>query len=542
MKRSLRSVVLPLLLMGLAGQCQLVTNGSISPQDLVQNVLLGPGVTISNVQFNGAPGNQIQEQMGYFNGSDCVLGIDSGLVMCTGGISVAVGPNNDGGAQMEVLGNFTSDEDLDNVADDMCMDVAILEFDFVPQGDSISFAYSFASEEYLEWVNAGYNDAFGFFLSGPGIFGPFQNDAINLAVVPGTFSYVSVNTINDFTNQNYYQDNGDGFATPYSNDPYYFQFDGFTRGLRAEAAVQCGQTYHIKMAIGDVGDPNWDSGVFITGGSFTSTGGVGVSFTTSSGSDSVTEGCDSAWVTITRSTSAGDLVLPLTTSGTASSGTDVTGLPTSVTIPDGQNAVTIGLGITGDQEAEDTEDLVVCVVLQGSCSGDTACAVLQIVDAEPLLVSAEDVISECSGSSLTLQATVTGGSGPLEYVWSTGSTMPTISVLDEAALYEVTITDACGNTGSVAIAVIAPCGIIVPNVFSPNGDGANDRFEITGIEHLTNTVRIFNRWGQIVYEASDYRNSWDGQDVSDGTYFYEVVADGLVEPLTGHLTILHNTH
>jgi len=204
--------------------------------------------------------------------------------------------------------------------------------------------------------------------------------------------------------------------------------------------------------------------------------------------------------------------------------------------------VTIGLGITGDQEAEDTEDLVVCVVLQGSCSGDTACAVLQIVDAEPLLVSAEDVISECSGSSLTLQATVTGGSGPLEYVWSTGSTMPTISVLDEAALYEVTITDACGNTGSVAIAVIAPCGIIVPNVFSPNGDGANDRFEITGIEHLTNTVRIFNRWGQIVYEASDYRNSWDGQDVSDGTYFYEVVADGLVEPLTGHLTILHNTH
>ena len=174
---------LALLLWAFSGQAQLVLDGSLSPEALVQNVLLGSGVTVSNVSFNGGSGSQPDEQIGYFDGSDCVLGMDSGLLMSTGGIDVALGPNDWGSAFVEVLGDDVWDEDLNNVAGDWCMDNAILEFDFVPTGDSISFAYSFASEEYLEYVNAGYNDAFGFFLSGPGISGPFQNDAINLAVL-----------------------------------------------------------------------------------------------------------------------------------------------------------------------------------------------------------------------------------------------------------------------------------------------------------------------------------------------------------------------
>jgi len=52
-------------------------------------------------------------------------------------------------------------------------DASILEFDFIPQSDTLKFNYIFGSEEYPEYVNSGYNDVFGFFISGPGIAGPF---------------------------------------------------------------------------------------------------------------------------------------------------------------------------------------------------------------------------------------------------------------------------------------------------------------------------------------------------------------------------------
>ncbi|HRD52172.1 MAG TPA: gliding motility-associated C-terminal domain-containing protein, partial [Flavobacteriales bacterium] len=85
------------------------------------------------------------------------------------------------------------------------------------------------------------------------------------------------------------------------------------------------------------------------------------------------------------------------------------------------------------------------------------------------------------------------------------------------------------------------CDVVVPNVFSPNGDGYNDRFVIDGITYTSNTVRIYNRWGQLVYEASNYQNQWDGDELPDGTYFYEVILNHKKdEPYTGHLTILRN--
>ena len=65
---------------------------------------------------------------------------------------------------------------------------------------------------------------------------------------------------------------------------------------------------------------------------------------------------------------------------------------------------------------------------------------------------------------------------------------------------------------------------------------------IEGIERIANSVRIYNRWGNLVFEANNYRNTWDGGDVSDGTYYYEVIAQGFEEPFTGHLTILSNSY
>ena len=108
----------------------------------------------------------------------------------------------------------------------------MLEFDFVPSGNQIAFNFVFGSDEYLEFVDQ-YNDAFGFFLSGPGISGPYANNAANIALIPGTSVPVSINTLNADDYSNFYVNNGDGWTAPFNTDPFYIQFDGFTTVLTA---------------------------------------------------------------------------------------------------------------------------------------------------------------------------------------------------------------------------------------------------------------------------------------------------------------------
>jgi gliding motility-associated-like protein len=85
--------------------------------------------------------------------------------------------------------------------------------------------------------------------------------------------------------------------------------------------------------------------------------------------------------------------------------------------------------------------------------------------------------------------------------------------------------------------VVLPGEIDIPNVFSPNGDGENETFSILDIGYYPNRLTIFNRWGMPVYETSNYRNQWTGEDVPDGTYYYVLVLDDGRE-FTGHVTLL----
>lgn len=63
--------------------------------------------------------------------------------------------------------------------------------------------------------------------------------------------------------------------------------------------------------------------------------------------------------------------------------------------------------------------------------------------------------------------------------------------------------------------------IFIPNIFTPNGDGKNDRFEITGIQAFPgSSLQIFNRWGNLLFRAADYANTWDGAGQMAGTYYY----------------------
>ncbi len=123
---------------------QLNVDISYTAFDLVQNILIGQGVTVTNVQFTGD-----NAQKSYFYGTTNI-GFTDGILLTTGGATVAIGPNTTGSANVAV--NTAGDADLENIINYATNDASVLEFDFIPQADTISFNYVFASEEYPEFV------------------------------------------------------------------------------------------------------------------------------------------------------------------------------------------------------------------------------------------------------------------------------------------------------------------------------------------------------------------------------------------------------
>jgi len=253
---------------------QLQVDPAYSVNQLVLQKLLGSGVTVSNIVYRGD-----SLQRGFFDGSNSNIGIDSGIVLMTGIISDAIGPNNSDGSNAASIVNNFNDPDIEKMVNagkppanyDSSYDIASLEFDFVSTSDSISFNFVFGSEEYLEFVNTSVNDAFGFFLSGPGISGPFSNNAINLAKVPGTTTFISIDSVNNVVNSSFFIDNGTGASMPQLTDTTVVQFDGFTTKIGIQQAIQCNQTYHIKIVVADIGDKFYNSAVFLEGKTFQST-------------------------------------------------------------------------------------------------------------------------------------------------------------------------------------------------------------------------------------------------------------------------------
>lgn len=157
---------------------QITTNNSLTPNQLVQTVLLGGGLTATNVTFNGDP-----TALGSFNGSSSNIGFSGGLIMATGDIVNCIGPNNTSSKTTD-FGNSSSDPELTTIASGSLNDAAILEFDFVPGSDTIKFRYVFSSEEYMEYAGSTFNDVFGFFISGPNpAGGNFVNKKIGRAHV-----------------------------------------------------------------------------------------------------------------------------------------------------------------------------------------------------------------------------------------------------------------------------------------------------------------------------------------------------------------------
>ncbi|MFM9004755.1 MAG: choice-of-anchor L domain-containing protein, partial [Flavobacteriales bacterium] len=173
MKKSL--LVFALVLTACFSQAQLITTSNQTVEQYVQDVLLGQNVTVSNITFNGGSPNVVSTAVGGFDCPDCNLSIPSGFAMSTGDVAGLVGPNNTSSYTGTGAGGTQgNDPDLIALANELgsaptINDWVIIEFDFVPLGDTIQFQYVWGSEEYSEWVNSSFNDIFGFFISGPGI-------------------------------------------------------------------------------------------------------------------------------------------------------------------------------------------------------------------------------------------------------------------------------------------------------------------------------------------------------------------------------------
>ncbi|MBC8883454.1 choice-of-anchor L domain-containing protein [Flavobacterium piscinae] len=145
-----------------------MNNTTFTPAQLVQDVLLGGGVTVSNITFNGSAVNATvaRDQAGYFTTgvTPTNLGINSGIILSTGNAQLALGPNNQNNASQVTATPSAGDADLASLANGGIQNTSILEFDFIPTGTELSFNFVFGSEEYPEFVNSTFNDVFGFFL------------------------------------------------------------------------------------------------------------------------------------------------------------------------------------------------------------------------------------------------------------------------------------------------------------------------------------------------------------------------------------------
>jgi hypothetical protein len=234
----------------------LVVNQNNNANQLVNNIL-GSGISTSNITSTGVSG-----AFGTFTGGKSAgIVIESGIMLSSGNIVDAVGPNsNDATATNH---GTAGDNDLTQISGNLTVDAAILTFDFISDGGDIFFNYVFASEEYNEYVNSSVNDSFAFFLDGS-----------NIALIPGTNTPVSINTVNggnpfgsnasnsQFFNNNDLQDGGPFFD---------MEYDGFTDVFQASFIGLSAGNHSISLKIADAGDSILDSTVFIEAGSLSDT-------------------------------------------------------------------------------------------------------------------------------------------------------------------------------------------------------------------------------------------------------------------------------
>jgi gliding motility-associated-like protein len=452
-----------------ASSAQITVTNTFTPSQMVQNVLLGFGVTATNITVNGSPANAngLFGNVSFFTSGNTNFPIQSGMLLTTGNGVGAIGSTiNSTGFTNNTppTANVSTDQALNYIASGTVTNGVVLEFDFIPAGDTISFNYLFGSDEYPEYSPSTFNDAFGFILWGPGLSGPFIMPGYpaggkNIAVIPGTGTPVTINNVGPGATQNpaYYVSNPNNATY----QPLAIQYDGTTTLLSANASVQCGETYHIKLCISNVGDQAFDSGVFLQANSFSSEA-IEIAVATVSGDTSVYEGCTDANLMFIRpQTQLGDtLIITYDISGTATELADYNDLINPITFLPGVDTIALNITPLSDGISDNLEYITITAMTVSSC-GDTiiSTGTLYIIDSIPIPIDELDTLVKCANDSVLVSASATGLFPPFTYSWTGGQTGPTAyfptiqGTMTGTVDYYVTATNSCGysNTDTVTI-------------------------------------------------------------------------------------------
>ncbi len=234
-------------------------------QLVVEKLINNPCAQISNISVSGI-GTGGNESYGYFTSGTSNFPFADGIILCTGTAISAVGPNTSILSQNNPALSWLGDEDFRiALGVSSSIDATIMEFDFRPIANNISFEYIFSSEQYLSNPSSNqcvFTDGFVFLLKEANTSNPYQN----LALVPGTILPVTVNNVR-----------GPGTICPTANEQFFdafngsehpTNFNGQTKTLVAASNVTAGTLYHIKIVIADQGNNLYDSAIFLKGGSF----------------------------------------------------------------------------------------------------------------------------------------------------------------------------------------------------------------------------------------------------------------------------------
>ena len=357
-----------------------ITNQGASAQVVVNSIISG-GLTISNAIIN-CPTNAYGS---FTNGATTCINLESGLLLSTGNINnigLPAGTQNFGPNFSTDNGSDCNDPQLTSLEPLATNDCCILDFDVVPSCNTLRIRFVFGSEEYPEYVNSTFNDAFGFFVTGTNPAGVNYNNT-NVATLPDNVTIVSVDNVSPVTNNAFYINN---------ENCTNISLDGITVVLTREIEVVPCETYHFKLAIADALDGIYDSGVFV---------------------DFLE--CVNALGTTVASTPA------------SCNGNDGTA---SVTATGGNPTYTYSWNTTPVQSTATVTGLSpgiyeVTVDDQGACTDPVVTSIEVVSDATSPTISINNP-TICEGESVILTATPSTSGG--NYLWTTGEITSSITV------------------------------------------------------------------------------------------------------------------
>ena len=251
-----------------------VSTNQYSVDKLVNDILLKnpPCNTNPNITYRTGTNFGSSNGIGYFENTNPNFPLKSGVILSTGDVLNAKGPNITEPSLSDGTDIWSGDADLENIFFDefgnkmVSKNATVLEFDFIPLSPNFSFDFVFASEEYGN-SQCHFSDAFAFLLTNT-----VTNVTANLAVVPNTSTPISVVTIRDKSYNSICDNQNESYFGRFNGgsnaDNAAINFNGQTTLLKASSTLVVNQKYHLKLVIADGNDFKYDSAVFIDGESF----------------------------------------------------------------------------------------------------------------------------------------------------------------------------------------------------------------------------------------------------------------------------------